>query len=63
MKLQIYQTPGMGKRGWRWRLKGGNGKIIAASSQAFSSQQSAKRNARLTRDRLASIMFRQWKQL
>ncbi len=29
MKFQIYQTKCKGKRGWRWRLTGSNGKIIA----------------------------------
>lgn len=69
MKFEIYKqkttvrsTYEQLTRRWRWRLRGGNGRIIAASSQAFASKQAAKNNAKLTRDRLASISFRAWKQ-
>jgi uncharacterized protein YegP (UPF0339 family) len=34
--------------GWRWRLIGGNNRIVAASSEAFHDQRAALANARLT---------------
>jgi uncharacterized protein YegP (UPF0339 family) len=33
---------------WRWRLKAKNGRIVAASSEAFGSKANARRNARMT---------------
>ena len=33
---------------WRWRLKHGNGKILAASSEGFATKFGAKRNLRRT---------------
>lgn len=32
------------KREWRWRLKHGNGRILAASSEGFASRRNARRN-------------------
>jgi uncharacterized protein YegP (UPF0339 family) len=39
--LDIYRT---GNGEWRWRVKHGNGKIVAASSEGFSGKSGAKRN-------------------
>lgn len=36
--------------GWRWRLKGRNGKIIADSGEAYASRKGARRAVRLVRD-------------
>lgn len=33
---------------WRWRVKGANGEIVAASSEGFASKQKAQENYRLT---------------
>ncbi len=35
---------------WRWRLKSHNGRIVAASSQNFSTKQAAENNFELTRE-------------
>ena len=42
MKVSIYRS----KDGWRWRVKGKNGRIVAASSEAFVSAYNARRNLR-----------------
>ncbi len=42
MTLTIYNTP----TGWRWRVKARNGRIVAASSEAFVSAYNARRNLR-----------------
>lgn len=44
MKLTIYKTA----TGWRWRVKARNGRIVAASSEAFASRFNAQRNLRAT---------------
>lgn len=44
MTLHYYRSAD----GWRWRLTARNGRIVCASSEAFSSRAGAKRNARLT---------------
>ena len=41
---------------YRWRLIGGNGEPIAASSEGFDSQQGAIKNARLTCRKLHAIL-------
>ena len=41
MRLIIYKSNG----GFRWRLKAANNRIVAASSEAFSSRAGARRNA------------------
>lgn len=43
MKLEIYLSGG-----WRWRVKARNGKIVAASSEAFATRAGAKRNVKAT---------------
>ena len=35
------------KKEWRWRIRAGNGEIISASSEGFSSKQAAIKNFRL----------------
>jgi len=58
-KLEFYceqrrwQTNYQGQ--WRWRLVAKNGRIVAASSESFSSLQAAKGNAYLTFDILGDI--------
>lgn len=42
--------------GWRWRLKAGNGRIVAASSEAFHDQQATLANARLTASSLTACL-------
>jgi uncharacterized protein YegP (UPF0339 family) len=47
MTLEVYESvKGIGI--WRWRLKAKNGRIVAASSEAFGSKGNARRNARMT---------------
>lgn len=46
MKLTIYRT--LFRREWRWRLKGGNNKIIAASSEGFRNRVDCVNNIKLT---------------
>ncbi len=41
----------------RWRLKHGNGKILAASSEGFLSKSNAKRNFKAVRDAMARALF------
>ncbi len=41
---------------YRWRLIGGNGEPIAASSEGFDSEQGAIKNARLTCRKLTLIL-------
>jgi uncharacterized protein YegP (UPF0339 family) len=51
-RLQVYEiAPGLGA--WRWRLRGANGKIVAASSESFANKASARRNIRTTMRLLA----------
>lgn len=50
-KLEFYEaTPGQ----WRWRLVAANNRIVAASSEAFSSKAAAQLNLRRTRKGLNS---------
>lgn len=42
---------------WRWRLKHKNGQIVAASSEGFSSQDEARKNAKRTRDALHLVLY------
>ena len=41
---------------YRWRLIGGNGEPVAASSEGFDSEQGAVKNARLTAVKLTAIL-------
>jgi len=41
---------------YRWRLIGGNGEPVAASSEGFDSMQGAVKNARLTARKLTAIL-------
>lgn len=36
------------KKVWRWRIKATNGRIVASSSESFSSRDNCERNAELT---------------
>jgi uncharacterized protein YegP (UPF0339 family) len=58
MTFELYQTAGKGKRGWRWRCKAANGKIVAASSESFSSKAAARINAGRTLDYLIEAKAR-----
>lgn len=40
--IEFYQDR---RDNWRWRIKAGNGHIIGASSEGFSTKQAALRNA------------------
>lgn len=44
-RLSFYRST----TGWRWRLRGRNGRIIAASSEGFVRERDAKANAWKTR--------------
>ena len=41
---------------WRWTLKHGNGKTLAASSEGFASKAGAWRNLKRTREAMAEII-------
>ncbi len=41
----------------RWRLKHGNGKILAAASEGFATKASAKRNFKAVRSAMARALF------
>ena len=45
----------------RWRVVGGNGRIIAASSEGFSSAASARRNFNTTFGAMRDTMMRAWR--
>lgn len=49
MKLLAYHDA---KSGWRWKIVARNGKIVCASSEAFTSLAKCRKNARLTEDAL-----------
>lgn len=51
-RLTIYAA----RTGWRWRLRGANGRIIAASSESFTRQRDARRNVRRTFDALTEVL-------
>lgn len=53
-QFQIYESYG----NWRWQLKGRNGRIIASSSQGFSTKDGARINANLTYEELGDAMLR-----
>jgi uncharacterized protein YegP (UPF0339 family) len=40
--VEVYE----GADGWRWRVRAGNGRIIATAGEAFASKRSAARAAR-----------------
>ncbi len=44
--LDIYRS---GNGEWRWRVKHGNGQVLAASSEGFSGKAGAKRNFKRAR--------------
>lgn len=46
-RVEFYQTFGIFGQCWRWRMIARNGRIIAASSESFSSLSAAKRNLKL----------------
>lgn len=54
--LFVYWKDGAG--GWRWRLKGRNGRVIDSSSESFTRKWSARRNAYLTTRRLEAWVGR-----
>lgn len=57
-KLQFYKTANIFSRNrWRWRLKGGNGEIIDASTEGFYSKYNAKRNLILTSEALNTVIL------
>jgi hypothetical protein len=44
-RLQFYNRPlSMGPDRWRWRLVARNGRIVAASSEGFTTRRDAERN-------------------
>lgn len=49
MRLLAYKDA---KFGWRWKIVASNGKIVCASSEAFTSLAKCRKNARLTEDAL-----------
>lgn len=51
-----YNFRGESKREYRWRIKARNGKIIAASSEGFSSRAKCLANLRLTCSTLVCAM-------
>lgn len=46
VKFTVYE----GRDGWRWQLKAANGKIIADSGEAYSSEYNAVRAAKRTKE-------------
>jgi len=54
-KLYLYKT----KTGYRWRLTGKNHRIVAASSEAFSSARKARQNIILTQKTLGDIIIQE----
>ena len=58
--VEVYQSRAK-SRDWRWRLVASNGKIIAASSEGFSSKATAKRNIQSVKTALeaAEIMVKE----
>jgi uncharacterized protein YegP (UPF0339 family) len=50
VKFEIYSDSG---GSFRWRLKAGNGQIVATSGEAFSSKSSATRAAENVRDHVS----------
>ena len=50
--LRVYRA----KDGWRWKLVARNGRIVAASSEAFVDKRGAERNLNLTADMLINCL-------
>lgn len=50
-RFRVYEA----EDGWRWCLRATNGRIVAASSEAFSSMRRAEENAILVRYGLSKV--------
>jgi len=53
VRVEVYCTTP--EDGYRWRVKHGNGKILAAASESFATKANAKRNLKNTRDALKQV--------
>jgi len=43
MKIEIYKS-GIFIKGWRWRIRAANGKIIAAATESYKNKQDCECN-------------------